>query len=148
MPFTWSKISAGPGATRGEIYADKLTPEAAEHFIISVLPNNRLAIRAQTGYLNPTKGGAGNVTANSNDQNAAWELETHADATVSLKRLGTDGKNWYLTVDTEVQRAGSPPVLRADRDKVTNAEKFTLEFKDGFVRMKSVSTERYLSVLE
>ncbi len=148
MPFTWSRINTGPGTTRGEIFADKLTPEAAEHFIISVLPNNRLAIRAHTGYLQPAKGGAGNVAANTNDQNVAWELETHADTTVSMKRLGIDGKYWYLTVDTEAQRTGTPPVLRADRDKVTNAEKFTLEFKDGFVRIKSVSTERYLSVLE
>lgn len=146
VPFTWTKtISA---TARGNIYADKLAPEAAEPFIVTVLHNNRLAVRAHTGYLNPAKGGAGNVAANTNDQNAAWELETHADSTVSLKRLGNDGKHWYLTVDSEVQRAGSPPVLRADRDKVTNAEKFMLEFKDGFVRIKSVSTERYLSVLE
>ena len=147
-PFTWTKTYSGIGAPRGDVLADKLTPEAAEPFIVTVLPNNRLAIRAHTGYLNPAKGGAGNVAANSSVQQANWELETHPDATVSLKRLGTDDKFWYLSVDAEVQRSGTPPVLRADRDKVTNAEKFTLEFKDGFVRIKSMSTERYLSVLE
>lgn len=147
IPLTWIKTFSG-SAPRGEVLADKLTSEASEPFIITVLPDNRLSIRAHTGYLMPAKSGAGNVAANSTLQHANWELETHADATVSLKRPGIDGKYWYLSVDADVQRAGTPPVLRADKDKVTNAEKFTLEFKDGFVRIKSVSADRYLSVLE
>ncbi|MFO0816233.1 MAG: hypothetical protein U0796_23690 [Gemmatales bacterium] len=146
-PFTWTKFYSGIEAPRGDVLADKLTPEASEHFIVTVLPNNHLAIRAHTGYLIPDKSGAGNVAANSTVQQSNWELETHADSSVSLKRLGLDGKYWYLSADAD-QRTGTPPMVRADRDKVTNSEKFLFEFKDGFVRIKSVSSDRYLSVSE